>query len=70
MIDRYRYAWAALKSADKYCQFYTGQSANAHIGRSLIQGDNSGQLQPPVALVPMVLAASGPLLQLPPAQAG
>ena len=36
----------------------------------LLQGDHSGRLQPPVDLVPTVLAASGPLLQLPTAQAG
>ena len=36
----------------------------------LLQGDHSGWLQPPVDLVPTVLAASGPLLQLPTAQAG
>ena len=35
-----------------------------------IQGDHSGRLQPPVDLVPTVLAASGPLLQLPTAQGG
>ena len=34
-----------------------------------IQGDHSGQLQPPVDLVPTVLAASGPLLHLHTAQA-
>ena len=35
-----------------------------------VQGDNSEWLQPPVDLVPTVLAASGPLLELPTAQAG
>ena len=35
-----------------------------------IQGDHSGRLQPLVDLVPTVLAAIGPLLQLPTAQAG
>ena len=28
-----------------------------------VQGDHSGRLQPPVDLVPTVLAASGPLLR-------
>ena len=35
-----------------------------------IQGDPSGWLKPPVDLVPTVLAAGGPVLQLPTAQAG
>ena len=35
-----------------------------------VQGDNSGRLQPPVDLVPTVLAANGPLLQLHTAWAG
>ena len=35
-----------------------------------LQGDHSGWLQPPVDLVPTVLAAIGPPLQLPTAQAG
>ena len=38
--------------------------------RGLLQGDRSGQLKPPVDLVPTVPAAGGPLLQQPTAQAG
>ena len=37
---------------------------------SCLQGDPSVWLQPPIDLVPTVLAADGPLLQLPTAQAG
>ena len=37
--------------------------------QTILKGDNFGQLQHPVDLVLTVLAASGPLLQLPTAQA-
>ena len=35
-----------------------------------LQGDPSGRLKPPVDLLPTILAAGGPLLQLPSSQAG
>ena len=38
--------------------------------RTHLQGDPSGWLKPPFDLVPTVLAAGGPLLLLPTAQAG
>ena len=46
-----------------------GQRAQI-IAPECLQGDHSGRLQPPVDLVLTVLAANGPLLQLPTAQAG
>ena len=51
-------------------RMFANDAKTVYLGRIVLQGDHSGRLQPPVDLVPTVLAASGPLLQLPTAQAG
>ena len=37
VYHRYRYAWAALESADKYLPICTSPSANGRIGRTLFE---------------------------------
>ena len=69
---------AAIKSAGMVklsiyqftCIPYLYMRISQLIIEAKVQGDHSGRLQPPVDLVPTVLAAIGPPLQLPTAQAG